>query len=685
MKSKSKILLKTALIVLTALIGLNFVLAPFVRAQTTSGPVQEKKPLFPTIEKVKQATGIDIGQIYTSATTGETSSVVGKNFQSNCWPQSLGGAGFDAPLCLAEIMASAGDVILWLSARGLDITENFFNIAFNENLKVETFNPRPGTMIETGWTILRNTANLLFIFILLIIAIATIIGWETYGIKTALPTLVIIVLLINFSLLLVRYPIEFSNTFAEYFCSQIAGEKCGPSSDKKIEISSLFLKGLSPWSIYEQYRDPENLKRLVYQKEIEGLQKKITFGENCAGNIEECWNNLPWYKRTFYRTAMGPFLALTDAPKNVLKKEWERSTQDYKDQLQRLQANPVSGEPFTKRNIFLTIILSVVFGTIVLLTAAFVFFAAAILLILRIVMLWFAMILAPGALLLWALPATAGYGKKWLTFLFNQAFFFPVMTFFLFLASVFIIGGSSGSITGKEFDFINTALLTQTDPNFAAKAIVNGGFILNYSLLIMMLITSLWFAKSMSAYGADTVYSWGGRAKDWAAGAAQRTAMLGPGLLWKRGVEKLEEKSLGKGTGAKIAGALMGVGRAGRYVATGKTPEEDKEDIKRRFMKYNAGDLPAMYLKASGKTRAAIAERYKDEMGVSIKTALGSVSQTTGKGWGSGIIGRMLKRGLGIAPKTPAQGGGQEKTKGEERKTGGGEYDPDKEEWEKRK
>lgn len=84
--------------------------------------------------------------------------------------------------------------------------------------------------ITLGWAISRDVANLFFIFILLAIAIATILRYESYGAKTLLPKLLLVALLINFSLPVSRAIIDVSNMLALKFYNGIALEGKTPVS-----------------------------------------------------------------------------------------------------------------------------------------------------------------------------------------------------------------------------------------------------------------------------------------------------------------------------------------------------------------------------------------------------------------------------------------------------------------------
>ncbi|MFH1225726.1 MAG: hypothetical protein V1684_00360 [bacterium] len=65
-------------------------------------------------------------------------------------------------------------------------------------------------VVLTGWPVIRDFCNMFFILILLVIAFATILRVENYGIKRLLPKLVIMAVLINFSKTICGLLIDFS-------------------------------------------------------------------------------------------------------------------------------------------------------------------------------------------------------------------------------------------------------------------------------------------------------------------------------------------------------------------------------------------------------------------------------------------------------------------------------------------
>ncbi len=76
-------------------------------------------------------------------------------------------------------------------------------------------------MIYNAWTITRDIVNMFFILALVIIAFATILRIESYGMKALLPKLIIIALLINFSYLACGVIIDASQVVANHFIGLI--------------------------------------------------------------------------------------------------------------------------------------------------------------------------------------------------------------------------------------------------------------------------------------------------------------------------------------------------------------------------------------------------------------------------------------------------------------------------------
>ena len=80
--------------------------------------------------------------------------------------------------------------------------------------------------VTYGWVLVRDLCNMFFVLILLVIAFATILRVESYNLKTWLPKLVIMAILINFSKMICGVFIDFTQvimlTFVNAF-KDIAG------------------------------------------------------------------------------------------------------------------------------------------------------------------------------------------------------------------------------------------------------------------------------------------------------------------------------------------------------------------------------------------------------------------------------------------------------------------------------
>ncbi len=79
--------------------------------------------------------------------------------------------------------------------------------------------------VQVGWQFTSSLANTAIIVVLVVIGIATILGKEGYGAKKALPKLILIALLVNFSLVFVGAIVDISNIILNTFLTvDVGGE-----------------------------------------------------------------------------------------------------------------------------------------------------------------------------------------------------------------------------------------------------------------------------------------------------------------------------------------------------------------------------------------------------------------------------------------------------------------------------
>jgi hypothetical protein len=110
--------------------------------------------------------------------------------------------------------------------------------------------------VENGWMIIRDMVNMFFIFIIIWIAIATILSISRYHAKQMLARLIIAALLINFSLFFTRVMIDAGNVLAHGVYQSLTG------GQNNISITQNFMDLLGLQTLYSMARgiaDPASM------------------------------------------------------------------------------------------------------------------------------------------------------------------------------------------------------------------------------------------------------------------------------------------------------------------------------------------------------------------------------------------------------------------------------------------
>jgi hypothetical protein len=102
-----------------------------------------------------------------------------------------------------------------------------------------------GNAINISWTTLRDVGNLIFIFILLYVAIQTILGLADGNTKRLIRNVIIVGLLVNFSLFFTKFLIDGSNIISIVFYNHIVGPTATASS-----FTTAFAAPLGVQSLY---------------------------------------------------------------------------------------------------------------------------------------------------------------------------------------------------------------------------------------------------------------------------------------------------------------------------------------------------------------------------------------------------------------------------------------------------
>ncbi|PCI20480.1 hypothetical protein COB64_02055 [Candidatus Wolfebacteria bacterium] len=120
------------------------------------------------------------------------------------------------------------------------------------------------SFITEGWKITRDISNILFIFILVFVAIKTILGIAGADTKRTIANVVVVALLINFSLFFTKVVVDSSNIVARIFYNAI--EVTGPAEFVKVSgaksISIAVISKFEPQKLFAQVASGPNIERV---------------------------------------------------------------------------------------------------------------------------------------------------------------------------------------------------------------------------------------------------------------------------------------------------------------------------------------------------------------------------------------------------------------------------------------
>lgn len=373
---------------------------------------------------------VDSGQMKKAGEAANPPSVTGapadasKNDEIYCFDfggEGLVGARFSMTGCLAQLSFKVLQLASWV----LWVAAVFFNATINYTLNIASF-IKDIPIVDLGWTVFRDVTNLLFIFIILYIAINTIIGNEGYGIKKLLGKVIIGAMLINFSLFFTQAMIDASNIFALQFYHKITQDakktnaatgSSANNSDYDSGISAAFVNAM-------------------------GLQQVFQTGKGTATGV------------------VG------------------EATSENTDQT-KLGLNASN------------LIIVGLGGTVLVLITAFVFFAGAIMLLARTVVLVFLMILSPIAFMGNILPALGKYTGEWWKKLTDNLLFAPIYMMLLYLVINMVTGDNFKKVGGGKGNFAD---LFAGGNNW-------DGTLMTFVILIMLMVGCLLIASKLGVIG----------------------------------------------------------------------------------------------------------------------------------------------------------------------------------------
>lgn len=350
---------------------------------------------------------------------------------------------------LAFIILGVASWVLWLAAI-------LFNVSIGYSLNMSQL-LKDLPMVDIGWTTFRDVTNIFFIFIILYIAVNTILGNAKYNAKTLLGKVIYTAVLINFSLFFTQAMIDVSNILALQFYGKIK------TTTQNINVSITgTATGNGGDSTYSEVSNKDG-----------GISAAFT---NALG-MQTIWGTGAAEQGKTGGAAAG-------LSPNAQQKTAEGSG---------LNAG--------------NLIIVGLGGTVFVLITAFVFFAGAIMFIIRAITLIFLMILSPLAFMAQILPSTQKYAGEWWDALIKNLIFPPVYILFLYMV-ISMLGKRPG---GQDFFKLFTA-----DGNFISTA-------LNFFVLNMLMAGCLYVASKIGVGGSKWATSTG---KKW--GNALASTSLAP-------------------------------------------------------------------------------------------------------------------------------------------------------------
>lgn len=417
--------------------------SPLVQAFNT--PIAEAKIcIAPVID------GVSTDLINKRVTVGDNEDCP-KDFTASSDPTLIDQVFADPLETLADWIANiVYYVMVGLFSTFAYITAAFFSFAVQITLNSSAYALE---FITTSWQIVRDLANMAFIFILVYIAFLVMLKADTAGTMRMLAGVIVVALIVNFSFFLTRVVIDSGNILAVQFYNLIPGESIAVNnSTNNATLATYAASSVGSWALNGQAKD---------------LTASIMSGIN-----------------------------VTDLTST--------------DSFQRYQQSQSSGFWYT-----LVALSLIYFGAgIVFAILAGTFLFAGVKFMLRTVGLIFLIIASPLALIARAIghPKTIGLFNKWLDGLIRWSFYPAVFLFMFWVITIFMTGindGGQGSFIGSIFtdsgSVGNSGFITQISLAIAQVGI-KLGFVI--AMLYIALSTADYITKEAGS-GATKGLRWG--------------------------------------------------------------------------------------------------------------------------------------------------------------------------------
>ncbi|MBI4087649.1 MAG: hypothetical protein HY434_02355 [Candidatus Liptonbacteria bacterium] len=395
---------------------------------------------------------------------------------------------------------AAGTITSWFVSLGAWLTQ------FALSLTPGLIN---STAVTTGFGVTLALANLGFVLAIIIIAIATILRSQTYGVKQILWKLVVAAIFVNFSLVIAGSIVGFSDSLTTFFMKPFPGS----GSDANGAFVNQLVIGFKPQVLLSRSSSttPSSL--------ASSIGSKLTTA-SVVGTCAATW---------WLGLAAGPVGVAGVCAGTAAIGAASTALVNYFTNVDKNQ-----GDKFFQN--LLGLVFVIVFNAIIALT----FMALAVMLFIRYIYLGILLIIMPLVWLLWIFPKFKSHWDKWWSNFIRWTFFAPTVVFFLYLA-IAVSQSRSGNVAAHVKEAVNAPAIS-----LAQQSGQDLGFIQSLGDIILLTGLSLGglvAANALSVAGAGVTM---GLAKS-AGGAIQGFAFKQGKIGGRAALRAAGERKFGEG------------------------------------------------------------------------------------------------------------------------------------------
>ncbi|MDE2019653.1 MAG: hypothetical protein KGJ13_04910 [Patescibacteria group bacterium] len=141
---------------------------------------------------------------------------IGSGYEAYKDTQKAGGLIDVGYWLIGKLAYGIGYLVAWIAGVAIGVEAWLIDVMLSLNSQVFS-----AGIVQTGFGIMLSLANLIFVLGIIIIALATILRNQSYGIKQLLWKLIVIAMLVNFGLVIMAPIVGIGNTLTQYFLNCI--------------------------------------------------------------------------------------------------------------------------------------------------------------------------------------------------------------------------------------------------------------------------------------------------------------------------------------------------------------------------------------------------------------------------------------------------------------------------------